>query len=48
MADTNYGDVRPDNDIYTLLVIIGTVFLITGTVLVAARGQTLFGSWMPF
>jgi hypothetical protein len=47
MADTQ-GDLRPDSDIYTILVIVATVFLVTGTVLISARSQDLFGTWLPF
>ena len=48
MADTGPSDIRPEHDIYTVLVIIGTVFLVIGTVVIGVRSQSLFGTWLPF
>jgi len=48
MADPNPSDVRPESDIYTILVIVATIFLVIGTLFVSVRAQELFGNWIPF
>jgi len=48
MADPIPTDIRPESDVYTMLVIIASVFLLTGTVYVAVRSQALFDTWLPF
>jgi len=35
------------SDIYTILTVIATVFLILGTVLLAVKSQQLFDTWLP-
>ncbi|MCG3139051.1 MAG: hypothetical protein HJJLKODD_02929 [Phycisphaerae bacterium] len=50
MADISTGAkirISPTSDIYTMLLIIATLFLLAGTVFLAMRNQELFGSWMP-
>ena len=47
MGDRPAGD-QPENNVYTVLVIIATVVLAGATVFLAVRGQQLFGSWNPF
>lgn len=39
---------RPDNNVYTILVIIATVVVGGGAIYLALRSQQLFGSWNPF
>jgi hypothetical protein len=39
---------QPANNIYTVLVILATVFVAASTVFLAVRSQQLFGSWNPF
>ena len=39
---------KPENDIYTVLVILATVLVAGATVYLAVRSQQLFGSWNPF
>ena len=48
MADPSQSDLRPESDIYTMLLIVATIFLVIGTVFVSVRAQDLFGNWMPF
>ena len=48
MADPTGSDLRPESDIYTILAIIATIFLATGTVVMCIRAQTLLGNWLPF
>lgn len=39
--------VSSQSDVYTILTIISTVFLLVGTVFVMVRAQQFFGSWLP-
>lgn len=39
---------QPENDIYTVLVILATVLVASATFYLAVRSQQLFGSWNPF
>ena len=48
MADPGGPGVKPDSDVYTVLVMVATVFLIVGTVFVSVRANDVFGNWMPF
>jgi len=48
MADPGGQGTKPDNDVYTVLVIVATVFLAIGTVVVSTRANDVFGNWMPF
>ena len=41
------GD-RPENDVYTILIIMASVLVMGATVYLAIRSQQLFGSWNPF
>lgn len=50
MADTSSSGrikVSPPNSIYTVLVIVATLFVIAGTVFLAYQSQKLFGGWIP-
>jgi len=38
----------PTNDIYSVLLIVATAFVILGTVVIAVRSNVLFDSWLPF
>lgn len=40
--------LEPTSDIYTVLIIVATAFVILGTVVIAVRSGMLFGSWLPF
>ncbi len=46
MSDRPAGS--PDNNIYTVLLIVASVFVVSATVYLAVRSQQLFGSWNPF
>ncbi len=48
MADGGPSDLRPESNVYTVLVIIASLFLLTGTIVTGVRAQALFGNWMPF
>ena len=39
---------RPQNDVYTVLVILAAVVVAGATIYLAVRSQQLFGSWNPF
>ncbi len=48
MPNGGPSEVKPESDIYTVMVIVATVFLAAATLFVAVRSQTLLGSWIPF
>ena len=48
MSEVGPSTRRPESDIYTVLLIVATLFLAVGTIILAARSQQLFGSWVPF
>ena len=39
---------EPENNVYTVLLIIATVLVAAATIFLAVRSQQLFGSWNPF
>jgi len=39
---------KPENNVYTVLVIVATALVVGATVYLAIRSQQLFGSWNPF
>jgi len=39
---------RPQNNVYTILLMLATVLVAGATVFLAVRNQQLFGSWNPF
>lgn len=47
MSDRPAG-IQPENNIYTVLVMISAAIVIAGTVFLAVRSQQLFGTWNPF
>ena len=42
------ADRKPENNVYTILVIVATVLVAGATIYLAIRSQQLFGSWNPF
>ena len=40
--------IRPESDLYTVLVIIATAVVLAGTIFLFVRSQQLFGTWNPF
>ena len=48
MPGNEPSEYQPESNIYTVLTIVATVFLAAGTIYVAFRAQTLYGSWLPF
>ncbi len=50
MADTSQpGKIRVSapTSIYTVMVIVATLFMIVGTVFLAWKSNELFGNWLP-
>ncbi len=47
MSEGPAGD-QPENNIYTVLVILATILVAAATVFLAVRSQQLFGHWSPF
>ncbi len=50
MADTSQSRkirVSPPSDIYTILLIVATLFAAVGTVWLAVMSNELFGNWLP-
>ena len=39
---------QPENDIYTVLLMLATVLVAGATIFLAMRSQQLFGTWNPF
>jgi hypothetical protein len=46
MSDRPAG--HPENDVYTVLVMLATLFVAAATIYLAIKSQQLFGSWNPF
>lgn len=42
------ADGQPENNVYTVLLILATALVAGATVFLALRSQQLFGSWNPF
>ena len=39
---------KPENNVYTVLLMIATIVVVAATVFLAISSQRLFGSWNPF
>jgi len=39
---------KPENDVYTVLLILATILVAGATIYLALRSQQLFGDWNPF
>ncbi len=39
---------KPDNDIYTVLLIVATILVLAATIFMGVRSDELFGTWNPF
>lgn len=39
---------KPGSDVYTVLVLVASIFVIGCTVVLAMKNQELFGTWNPF
>ena len=48
MAVTEPQSDQPESDVYTVLVIVATVFLAAGTIFVAYGSQLRYDTWLPF
>ena len=47
MSERPAGD-QPQNNVYTVLVILATILVAAATVFLLIRSQQLFGHWSPF
>lgn len=47
MSEGGPTPTSPPNDVYTILVIIATLFLAVATVFVSVQAQQLYGRWLP-
>jgi hypothetical protein len=47
MSEVPVGQ-KPENNVYTALLILATVLVAGATIYLAMRGQQLFGDWNPF
>jgi hypothetical protein len=47
MSDRPVGG-KPDHNVYTVLLIVASAFVVSATIYLAVRSQQLFGSWNPF
>jgi cell division protein FtsL len=47
MSDVPKG-AAPENNIYTILLMLATVMVATATVYLAVRSRQLFDTWSPF
>ena len=47
MSESPVGQ-KPDNDIYTVLLIVATILVLAATIFMGIRSDELFGSWNPF
>jgi hypothetical protein len=48
MSERPVNGGQPESNVYTVLLILATVFVAGATVFLAVRSQQLFGSWYPF
>ena len=47
MREGGPSPTSPQSDVYTILVIIATLFLAVATVFVSVQAQHLYGQWLP-
>ncbi|MFH0981510.1 MAG: hypothetical protein V2A79_08225 [Planctomycetota bacterium] len=47
MSEGGPTPTSPQSDVYTILVIIATLFLVVATVFISVQAQQLFGRWLP-
>ena len=47
MSEGGPTPTSPQSDVYTMLLIIATVFLVVATVFVSFRAQQFLGNWLP-
>lgn len=43
----NGTEFKPESDVYTMLLMIATLFVLVATVFLCIRSNELFGSWLP-
>ncbi len=48
MSEGGPAAEKPENDIYTILLAIASLFMLIAIVVISIRAQFLFGSWLPF
>jgi hypothetical protein len=48
MSEGGPPGAQPESDIFTVLVIIATVFVAVATIYTSVRASGLYGNWLPF
>ena len=48
MSEGGPGSPQPESDIYTVLIAVATVFVVSATIFTAVQANELYGSWLPF
>ena len=48
MSEGGPAPDRPENDIYTILLAVASLFMLIAVVFICVRSQQLFESWLPF
>jgi len=48
MSEGGPAGTAPESDIFTVLIIIATVFVAVATIYTCVRANELYGSWLPF
>jgi len=48
MSEGGPTPTSPESDVYTMMLIIATLFLAVAMVFVSFRAQSFLGSWLPF
>ena len=48
MSEGGPAPDRPENDIYTILLAVASLFMLIAVVFISVRSQQLFESWLPF
>jgi len=48
MSDIGPDTGPPTSDVYTVLVMVASAFVLIATIVSSVRSQQLFGGWLPF
>jgi hypothetical protein len=48
MSEGGPAPEKPENDIYTILLAVASLFMLIAIVIISIRSQYLFSSWLPF
>ncbi|MCK4659635.1 MAG: hypothetical protein KAV82_08965 [Phycisphaerae bacterium] len=47
MSESGPEPTSPQSDVYTVLLVVATLFLAAATVFIAIQAQQFFGRWLP-